>query len=151
MRDELAAGQERDVSSSSDAVLQAVAAELARKDDAAARREYAFDLPSWVKAPLMSCLNDQRDEPCMLLAANLALTTLPGGLAVLLLARSHWIGLCFLLANHLMYMQRYMLTLHVTEHRTLFRKGELTRGAAKYSRMHGAWHHCPCAPTRPTP
>eukprot|EP00955_Chlamydomonas_euryale_P023178 244132-Chlamydomonas_euryale.AAC.25 len=121
--------------------LRAAAADLARRDERAARREYAFDLPHLAMAQLIARLNDPRDAPCALLAANLALTTLPGALAVLLLARSHWIGLAFVVCNYLVYMQRYMLTLHVTEHRPLFRKG----GPAAHDRDHAARHaDAPC-------
>ncbi|KAG2450768.1 hypothetical protein HYH02_004605 [Chlamydomonas schloesseri] len=36
--------------------------------------------------------------------------------------RSHWVGVAYLALNYALFLQRYMLTLHVTEHRSLFQK-----------------------------
>jgi hypothetical protein len=63
-----------------------------------------------------------RDEPALVLVINILLTTLPA--AVLQLRynnSSHVLGAAYVITNYVLYLQRFMLTLHVTEHRRLFR------------------------------
>lgn len=70
----------------------------------------------------LSLLLDERDEPALHLLCNVLFTTVPA--AVLLHAfrvQSHWIGLAYFVVNYVLFLQRFLLTLHYTEHRKLFK------------------------------
>lgn len=98
---------------------------LAHKDLHARRGEYLFPLPRPILQTLLPLLQDPRDEPCLILVANIILTSLPAAAALFLFGcHQHWIGLIYVLANYALYMQRFMLTLHFSEHRRLFKAGE---------------------------
>eukprot|EP00798_Chlamydomonas_sp_ICE-L_P024190 gene24190-9787_t len=86
------------------------------------RKEYVFDLPRNIRGPLESMLQDPRDLPAALLAVNITLTTLPISMVMLYCCSSHLLGLLYLAMNYLTYMQRFMLTLHFTQHRRLFKQ-----------------------------
>jgi hypothetical protein len=100
---------------------------LAREDLQCPRAEYLFKLPSAVVRPLLSLLVDARDEPILHLLCNQLLLVIPAVVLLFSFARSHWWGVLYIALNYALFLQRYMLTLHFTEHRQLFRRGESSR------------------------
>lgn len=48
---------------------------------------------------------------------------LPSAVLLFLSAPSHWVGAAYFVATYALFLQRFMLTLHFTEHRRLFKKG----------------------------
>ncbi|KXZ50920.1 hypothetical protein GPECTOR_14g167 [Gonium pectorale] len=72
---------------------------------------------------LSSLLHDPRDEPVLHLLFNQLLLVVPAALLLFLYCRSHWVGATYMLLNYVLFLQRFMLTLHYTEHRVLFKKG----------------------------
>ena len=92
-------------------------------------------------------LNDARDEPCLLLLLNVAspqppraslasaplggaatpplqvCLVVPAAAALFAAPPSHALGFLYLAATYALFLQRFMLTLHFTEHRRLFRPG----------------------------
>ena len=121
------------------------AEQLAEQDVAARRSEYLFRMPSCVARPMVSLLNDPRDEPVLYLLCNLALLVLPAVLALYAAPASHMAGLAYFATTYALFLQRYMLTLHVTEHRALFKPGE--RGSSHARAANGA---CEALAPRPT-
>mmetsp|Transcript_39615 Transcript_39615/g.88092 ORF Transcript_39615/g.88092 Transcript_39615/m.88092 type:complete len:363 (-) Transcript_39615:628-1716(-) len=99
-----------------------LATQLADRDLKAKRREYAFSLPSRFQKWLSNTLEDPRDLPAALLLANISLSIVPAALFMYAKCTSHVTGLAYLLVNYAWYIQRYMLTLHFTEHRRLFKQ-----------------------------
>eukprot|EP00882_Tetradesmus_deserticola_P020043 GHRQ01021597.1.p1 GENE.GHRQ01021597.1~~GHRQ01021597.1.p1 ORF type:complete len:176 (+),score=26.66 GHRQ01021597.1:356-883(+) len=100
------------------------ACRLAAIDLSSQRNEYVFEMPSRLRQAGLSLLMDERDEPALNLLCNVLCTTLPA--AVLLHAfsvQSNLIGLVYFAANYGLFVQRFLLTLHYTEHRKLFKPG----------------------------
>ena len=93
-------------------------------DARAARGEFLFRPPPPLDGALRALLADPRDAPILYLALNILCTTVPAALALLWLRpASNLPGLAYLVANYALYLQRFMLMLHFSEHRRLFRKG----------------------------
>lgn len=99
------------------------ARELAQQDEAARRREFLFALPLALTRNLRRALNDPRDEPCLLLLLNICATVVPAAtLLHALRLQSHLLGAAYLVANYVLFLQRFLLALHFTEHRPLFQR-----------------------------
>ncbi|KAL6781577.1 hypothetical protein ACKKBF_B08580 [Auxenochlorella protothecoides x Auxenochlorella symbiontica] len=96
----------------------------AESDTVAGRQEYLWRPPPFVVNWLRRSLVEERDLPAAFMLLNLATTTLP---AALLLwstgCRSHLLGAAYLILTYAAFLQRFMLTLHFTEHRPLFKPG----------------------------
>ena len=102
------------------------AVHAAKNDLEAERREYYFKLPSLLSARLQPWLQDQRDRPILLLFWNISVTILPASIAVFLLpAWSYLLGPAYLLCSYVLFLERYLLALHYSEHRKLFKTGQL--------------------------
>lgn len=102
----------------------AEASRLAAVDIHSNRNEYVFALPGTLSHAAVLLLNDKRDEPALHLLCNIVCTTVPA--AVLLHSagiQSHLLGLAYFVINYVLYLQRFLLTLHYTEHRKLFKPG----------------------------
>lgn len=120
----------------------AAARAAAQLDLAAPRCEALFAPPGPLDRALRRLLEDPRDGPILHLIFNLLVVTVPSA-ALLFAARpsSHWLGALYLVANYVLFLQRFMLTLHFSEHRRLFKKGGLGLGGrclAAASALH-AW------------
>jgi hypothetical protein len=103
-----------------EAVRRAVA-----RDQAAARREFLLAPPPWLARRLLPLLADPRDAPILFLFINVATMVLPAAAALFRWApTSHAWGAAYLAATYALFLQRFMLALHYSEHRKLFRKGE---------------------------
>ncbi|KAL4446747.1 hypothetical protein ABPG77_007991 [Micractinium sp. CCAP 211/92] len=101
----------------------------AAADAAAPRADFLWAPPSWLHRPLASLLDDPRDLPILFLLLNVLLTTVPAAIALFALfppatrPLPHWLGAAYLLASFAAYLARFMLSLHYSQHRRLFRKG----------------------------
>ncbi|GIL76126.1 hypothetical protein Vretimale_5740 [Volvox reticuliferus] len=98
------------------------AAKLAQKDMDTPRAEYLFKIPDPLIKPLYEMLTDVRDEPILHLVCNQLMIVIPSVLILYMYNRSHLLGLVYLALNYGLFLQRYMLTLHFTEHRPLFKQ-----------------------------
>ncbi|GLI64976.1 hypothetical protein VaNZ11_008384 [Volvox africanus] len=98
------------------------AEKLAQKDLDSARAEYLFKLPDPFIKPLCGMLTDVRDEPILHLICNQLILVVPSVFILFLYYQSHLLGLVYLALNYGLFLQRYMLTLHSTEHRPLFKQ-----------------------------
>lgn len=96
----------------------------AKDDISASRSEYLFPIPWPLDQLLLPTLNDARDSPMLHLLFNISATTVPAACLMYKSCNSHWVGLAYLIANYVLYVQRFMLTLHFTEHRRLFKSSE---------------------------
>lgn len=102
----------------------------AAADAAAPRADFLWAPPRWLHRPLASLLEDPRDLPILFLLLNVLLTTVPAAVALFALfppatrPLPHWLGAAYLLASFAAYLARFMLSLHYSQHRRLFRKGE---------------------------
>lgn len=120
----------------------------AAADAAAARREYLLAPPACLHKPLSRLLSDPRDLPILFLLINVCLTTAPAAAALFLCfpaaARPlpHWLGASYLAASYAAYLGRFMLSLHYSEHRPLFRAGALlaVQPAAAAAAACAGWH-----------
>lgn len=92
------------------------------------RREYLFVPPKWVQE-LFPPLQDHRDEPVLFLLISICVTTVPSAVCVLLSpVQWHLLGAAHLVLFYALLLPRFVVAFtHVTEHRALFRRGELAR------------------------
>jgi fatty acid desaturase len=86
----------------------------------AQRREFFFEPPHFIKHDLVTLINDPRDFPILCLLFNITVLTIPGALLVFVLD-SNLFGFCFWLANLLLFQERFLLGLHYSSHKSLFR------------------------------
>ncbi len=112
-----------------------LAAELARRDLRGPRREYLFRMPGFVARPLSTMLADTRDEPIVHLLCNQLLLVVPAAVLLFLYCHSHIVGALYFALNYALFLQRFMLTLHVTEHRKLFKAGAAREGCCPAHRL----------------
>jgi fatty acid desaturase len=97
------------------------------------RREYLFPLPSFLEKPLYDLLQDKRDLVMVRLMGNIALSTVPAALFLFYMRSFNpWLGLLYVVATYVLYLQRFMLTLHFASHRKLFPKGNVLNGFSQY-------------------
>ena len=102
------------------------ATEAALIDIRAARKEYLFPLPAWAARLVVGNLKDPRDEPVAILYFNVILTAVPIASALYAAPASHVFGALYLVCLYALFLTRFLVALlHVTDHKPLFRKGEL--------------------------
>ena len=102
------------------------ATKAALMDIRAARKECVFPLPAWAARLVVSNLKDPRDEPVAVLYFNVILTAVPIASALYAAPASHLVGALYLVSLYALFLTRFLVALlHVTDHRALFRKGEL--------------------------
>lgn len=119
--------------------VQTKATRLASKDLHGPRKEYLFAVvDTSLDVGIRGLLNDKRDVPAVDLLINICCTTLPAAVLLHILSvNSHMIGLTYFISNYVVFLQRFLLTLHFTEHRKLFKPGELLLVVASAQ-------HCMC-------
>ena len=110
----------------SDPAQRAVTA--ASKDVTARRCEFLFAPPaSWLPF-LRGCIHDPRDEPLLFLLFDVCCTTAPAAAALFRVTPSlpplaqHLLCAAYLAASFAAYLQRFLLGLHYSSHRPLFRR-----------------------------
>ena len=99
--------------------------EVLNADASSARRcEYLFAPPASLRALLLPLLDNPKDEALLWALLNVALLVPPAaGLLVVCAPGSHLAGAAYLVAVYGVFLQRFMLSLHFSQHRRLFRKG----------------------------
>lgn len=101
------------------------AVQAAQQDVSAERREFYFDLPACLANTLQPLLKDQRDLPVLSLFYNVSVTVVPAAAAVFSIpAWSHLSGPAYLVCSYVLFLERYLLALHYSEHRKLFKQGQ---------------------------
>jgi hypothetical protein len=104
-------------------------AAAAAADAAAPRQEFLVAPPLCLHKRLASLLEDPRDLPILFLYLNVLLTTGPAAAALFwgfpAASRplAHWLGAAYLILNYAAYLARFMLSLHYSQHRRLFKRG----------------------------
>src|SRR5579863_780156 len=69
-----------------------------------------------------SLLSDPRDMPFLILSASATLVVIPFAIALFIPGVFHWwLAVAYLLVNGLGFLDRFILMLHNTSHRTLFK------------------------------
>ena len=119
---------------------------LAEKDKHAQRCEYVFPPPRALQPLLLSLLADQRDGPALWLLLNVLTMVVPAAVCMFLWCHSHWVGLLYLGINYATFIQRFMLTIHFTEHRPLFRKSTQPAQSKGSVAFHLNRTHMPATP-----
>lgn len=105
----------------------------ATADATSRRQEYLFAAPAPLDGWLRGMVNDQRDMPLVYLLFNIICTSCPAAALIWVWpCTSHWVGAAYLVATYALFLQRFMLTLHFSEHRPLFRRGELRTVVHRY-------------------
>ena len=98
----------------------------ATSDLLAQRNEFLFKFPvSLIQKQLIPMLQNPRDLPIVYLFSNIIMLTVPAALAIFNFApTSHIVGAAYFILNYVLFLQRFMLALHYSEHRKLFRSGK---------------------------
>ena len=98
---------------------------LELRDLSAPRNEYLWKPPAAAAARLERALSDRRDAPALWLLVNVVAYAVPGTLAVYAVepgtAAAHAAGAAYLAGLLVLFLQRFLLCLHVVEHRRLLR------------------------------
>ena len=106
--------------------FQTRAIAAAQADLSAQRNEFHFKLPKWLEHLCLPLLQDKRDLPILYLFFNVAVTVLPAAVALYFLpAWSSVLGPVYLVAIDVFFLERFLLALHYSQHRQLFKKGEV--------------------------
>ena len=98
-------------------------APLANADLGAERHEALFLPPRALASFLTSLLADPRDAPLLFALLNVALLVPPAAAALLLAPPSHALGAAYFAAVYALFAQRFLLALHFSQHRRLFKPG----------------------------
>lgn len=107
-------------------LLQTRAIAAANVDLSAARNEFLFCMPKHVESWCLPLLQDKRDLPILYLFFNVTVTVLPAALALYCLpAWSHILGPAYLAATDVLFLERFLLALHYSQHRQLLKKGDV--------------------------
>lgn len=96
--------------------------EKVMKDQNAPRGEFYFKPPAPLEKLLRSWMTEDRDLPVMYLMYNICVTVVPGAALMYALPPSHLLGVIFLFASQMLFLQRFILGLHYSEHRSIFDK-----------------------------
>ena len=89
------------------------------------RNEFYCKLPGWLESRLRPLLQDQRDVPILNLFLNVFVTVLPAVLGLFIYP--DWtkvLGPIYLAGSYVLFLERYLLALHYSQHRRLFNRGD---------------------------
>ena len=90
------------------------------------RNEFLFKMPNGLEKLCLPLLQDKRDLPILYLFFDVAVTVLPAALALYCLpAWSSLLGPAYLAAIDILFLERFLLALHYSQHRRLFRTGDV--------------------------
>ncbi|CAI5942692.1 unnamed protein product, partial [Closterium sp. NIES-64] len=108
------------------------APELVNTDFTATRQEYLFKPPRWIDTWLVAQLNHPKDAPLAYATFNIVCMSVPAALAVVLITtpglggvggwKGNLIGATYVVLHYVLFMQRYMLALHFSEHLMIYKK-----------------------------
>lgn len=100
---------------------------FAEKDLNAIRKEFAFPLPKKLCTWLEEGLSDKRDLAVASAMLNILVTVPPGAAILYCLKQSNLLGFLYFVMVQTVFLQRFLVAvLHTTEHRRLFKSGELS-------------------------
>ena len=105
-------------------------APLENLDLSAQRHEALFTPPAALAERLTSLLADPRDAPLLFALLNVAALVPPAAVALLLAPPSHALGASYFAFVYALFAQRFLLALHFSQHRRLFKPGAPARSAA---------------------
>ena len=88
---------------------------LGLSDLGAARNEFLF------RSPLTFMAKDERDHPMVHLQFSITVTVLPAAAALFLCELPLWVGPLYVLGIYAIFFQRFVLCLHYSEHRKIFK------------------------------
>ena len=71
---------------------------------------------------LLYVSQDERDLPMLYLLYNITTTVPLGAFVVFVLPPSHVVGLLYFATTYVLFLQRFILALHFSEHRKIFHK-----------------------------
>ena len=91
------------------------------------RGEYYFKPPKFVQRFLERNLHDLRDMEIAYLFFNIMTTQYPAIIALFMLPPSHILGAAYLVVFNVLYMQRFILGMHYSTHKRLFKRGAFAR------------------------
>eukprot|EP00123_Amoebidium_parasiticum_P009243 comp19356_c0_seq1/m.22297 comp19356_c0_seq1/g.22297 ORF comp19356_c0_seq1/g.22297 comp19356_c0_seq1/m.22297 type:complete len:387 (-) comp19356_c0_seq1:61-1221(-) len=94
---------------------------LVNTDLTATRREYLFKPPQFLDSFFLSLLRDPRDLPMIYLLFNITVIVIPGVIACYLLSPPWYVMIGFSFAYWFTFVQRFILCLHFSEHRRIFK------------------------------
>ena len=81
------------------------------------RQEYLFKPPRCIDEWLLSQLKDGRDAPMVYLLFNICTISFPLALCLYLVPNvPHWAGFVVLVVNIVLFLERFILCLHYSEH-----------------------------------
>mmetsp|Transcript_4993 Transcript_4993/g.16652 ORF Transcript_4993/g.16652 Transcript_4993/m.16652 type:complete len:415 (-) Transcript_4993:1721-2965(-) len=95
------------------------------------RQEYYFKPPGFVTRWLEASLQDKRDMPIAWLYWNIMVTMYPALFLLWALPPSNLLGASYLVGFNVLYMQRFILAMHYSTHKRLFKKGSCL-GASEF-------------------
>ena len=104
-------------------------APLPNLDLCAERHEALFAPPPFVASRLTALLSDPRDAPLLFALLNVAALVPPAAAALLLAPPSHALGAAYFASVYALFAQRFLLALHFSQHRRLFKPGARWRSA----------------------
>ena len=103
------------------------AAVLAQQDLVAERQEYLIPIPRSLQCHALKAIDDPQDLPALFLILNILILVVPlAAYLHLVPSPPHGLGVLYMVFNYVIFLQRFLLTLHYTEHRRLFRSGRPT-------------------------
>lgn len=105
--------------------------EAVANDVSATRKEYLFGLPNCVSYRLVLLLHNPKDTAIAYLFMNILLTTVPAAIVVFYL-NNNIAGILYVVFNYAVYLQRFLLALHYSEHRPLFAQFTMLNQIAPY-------------------
>ena len=92
-------------------------------DHVAERHEFLFKMPVWMTNKVAPYLEDQRDIPMLHFMFNILVTTVPMALLIFFgppIVSNWMVGIVYMVTNYVLYLGRYLLTLHYSQHLRLF-------------------------------
>jgi hypothetical protein len=93
-------------------------------DAKAKRQEYYFRPPAMLNNLLLQSVIDHRDLPIAYLFFNICTVTMPAA-ALVFYMQSHLLGFVYWILNLLLFHERFILALHYSSHRGLFKSTSL--------------------------
>lgn len=95
--------------------------DAALKDKTAKRKECVFELPNFLSSHLLPLLCNQKDRYILYLYINIICITIPSALLLFFFApNSNLFGSLYVITNYVVFLQRFMLALHYSQHKRLF-------------------------------
>eukprot|EP00899_Mesostigma_viride_P003359 jgi/Mesvir1/13023/Mv06020-RA.1 len=110
---------------------------LVAYDTTSRRQEYLFPCPGFLERYFLPMMNDTRDLIMVHLLFNITMISVPFAITLYILPNvSHLLGLAYFVAHYVIFLERFILLLHYSEHRKIFKPtslvGRLLNGYSPY-------------------